>query len=174
MLPGRLGDKPPREASPRNGAKRSISLKPSPDQPSPEPEGARAPEFKESENPLAVREAGALTISEGLPGRELLDLMEFTLQEVQDAIADTHQRLEEELSEADDPGTRIKALNRLRVVRRDLEKRIVVRMDIARLQFEELAEKESKHVVDGIGQRCRALEKRISAALDELTARMER
>ncbi|MCE7871266.1 hypothetical protein DYH09_12915 [bacterium CPR1] len=130
------------------------------------------PTFRESANPMAVREASGLAPSEGLPGYELLELLEFTRREVQDAAEDMQQQLAEH-SDAD-PSAKIRILQKLRAARKDLEKRVIVRIDIARLQFEELAQKEARPVVEGISKRCVLMDQEIKQLLDQLSVLLER
>lgn len=162
-MPGKLG-----EASPGNGPRR-ISLRPTEKQ---KVDEKRDPAFRESANPMAVREASSLAPSEGLPGYELLELLEFTRREVQDAAEDMQQQLTEH-SDAD-PSAKIRILQKLRAARRDLEKRVIVRIDIARLQFEELAQKEARPVVEGISKRCVVMDQEIKQMLDQLSVLLEK
>ncbi len=162
-MPGRLG-----EAAPPGNGKRRISLR--------APEKQRVEEkcdstFRESANPMAVREVGGLAPSEGLPGYELLELLEFTRREVEDAAESMQQQLAEH-SDAD-PSAKIRVMQKLRAARRDLEKRVIVRIDIARLQFEELAQKEARPVVEGISKRCVVMDQEIKQLLDQLSTLLE-
>lgn len=163
LLPGKLG-----EAHPGNG-KRRISLRAATSE-TKKPE-IEQPAFHESAHPLAVRENRGLTPSEGLPGSELLELLEFTTQELQDATEDYQRQIEE--SAEDDPSAKIHLLQKLRAARKDLEKRVIVRVDIARLQFEELAQKESRPIVEGVSKRCVLMDNQIRQLLEGLTALLE-
>lgn len=120
---------------------------------------------------MAVRENRGLTPSEGLPGYELLELLEFTTKELQDATEDYQRQIEE--SAEDDPSAKIRLLQKLRAARKDLEKRVIVRVDIARLQFEELAQKESRPIVEGVSKRCVLMDNQIRQLLEGLTALLE-
>lgn len=162
LLPGKLG-----EAPPGNG-KRRISLRAAPAEAK---KDADQPTFRESTNPMAVRENRDLAPSEGLPGYELLELLEFTQRELHDATED-YQRQIDEAAQAD-PSAKIQLLQKLRAARKDLEKRVIVRVDIARLQFEELAQKESRPVVEGVSKRCVLMDNRIRQLLEGLTTLLE-
>lgn len=161
LLPGKLGEAPP------SNAMRRISLRAKPE-PKPEPEQS---DFRESAHPMAVREARDLAPSDGLPGYELLELLEFTQREILDATEDMERQLEN--SDEQDPSAKILLLQKLRAARKDLEKRVIVRIDIARLQFEELAQKESRPVVEGLSKRCVDLDNRIRQLLTGLSKMLE-
>ncbi len=162
LLPGKLG-----EAAPGNGQRR-ISLRAKPEV----KKEVELPTFRESANPMAVREARDLAPSEGLPGYELLELLQFTRRELQDATEDIQRQLVE-IDEQGDPSAKIRLLQKLRAARKDLEKRVIVRVDIARLQFEELAQKEARPVVEGVSKRCVQMDNEIRLLLEGLTALLE-
>lgn len=164
LLPGKLG-----EAPPGNGQRR-ISLR-STKSGETKKEVVEQPQFRESANPMAVRENRDLMPSEGLPGYELLELLEFTQRELQDATEDFKRQLAEHRDA--DASAKIRLMQKLRAARKDLEKRVIVRVDIARLQFEELATKESRPVVEGVSKRCVHMDNRIRQLLEGLVTLLE-